>query len=211
MAFEEIRVALVGLLEIEHPAATIRLCDGGFVNWAERGLFTAKDPVYGALGSVEAAVEAVGDEAPAGRLSLLTPAPSAAVSLARADAQGSPIRMWMAEVDPASGLLMGTPEPLFDGEVDTITIALGRGTAEVAIEYVSAAERLFLVKEGNVLSDRFHQLAWPGETGFSQCTGSVTAVPWGVAGPPRGSVNGGSGGFYGGGGGGSFKFTDLFA
>lgn len=191
--FEGVRIAMVGLLEIVHPAATIRLCDGGFLDWPGRGLFVARDTTFGTLGSVEPAGEAVGDEAPAGRFSLLVPDVSAAISLARADAQGAPVRMWMAEADPDAATLEGTPELLFDGMIDTITLQLARGSAEVGIEYVSSAERLFMIKEGNVLSDPFHQLAWPGETGFSQCTGSVTAVPWGVNGPPRGSINTGAG------------------
>lgn len=190
--FEAARTLMVGLLEIEHPAATIRLCDGAFFTWPGRGLFVSRDEVYGALGSVEPAGDAVGDEAPGGRMTLQTPSPAAAISLAQANAQGSPIRLWMAEGDVETGQLVGTPEPLFDGMIDTVSISLARGSVEVTVEYVSTAERLFLVKEGNVLSNRFHQLGWPGETGFALCTGSPTAVPWGVQGPPRGSAGSGS-------------------
>lgn len=193
MAFDNTITMMVGLLEIDHPAAMIRLCDGGFFNWPARGVFVSRDEEWGTLGSVEPAGESVGDEAPGGRMSLLVPDPDAAIALARADAQGAPISMWLAEADPNTGLLVGSPEPMFNGFVDTITVQLSRGGAEVVIEYVSVAERLFLVREGNVLSDAFHQLAWPGELGFSQCTGSVTAVPWGVNGPPRGSISGGPG------------------
>lgn len=196
MMFEGERILLVPLLEIEHPAATIRLCDAGFLVWPGRGTFSSLDAVYGSLGSVDAAGEAIGDEAPAGRFSLLPPAPGAAISLARADAQGSPIRMWMAEADAETGALVGTPELLFVGMIDTVSISLGRGSAEVPIEYVSEAEKLFMIAEGNVLSQAFHQQAWPGELGFAHATGTVLAVPWGVTGPPRGSMaySGGSGG-----------------
>ena len=193
--FEGARILLVSLLEIVHPVATIRLCDGGLFNWPARGAFSAIDPIYGTLGSVDPASESVGDEAPGGQFTLLPPSVAAAISLAQANAQGSPVRMWMAEANPETSALIGTPEQLFDGMIDTVTIRLSRGAAEVAIEYVSVAEKLFQIKEGNVLSDRFHQLAWSGETGFAQCTGSVTAVPWGVTGPPRGSIGGGGGSF----------------
>ena len=205
--FEAQRVMLVPLLEIEHPSATIRLCDGGFINWPARGVFVNRDPVYGTLGSVDAASEAVGDEAPGGRFSLLTPGPTAAISLAQANAQGAPVRMWMAEANPSTGTIIGTPEQLFVGMIDTVSISLGRGTAEVIIEYVSEAEKLFLIAEGNVLSQAFHQRVWPGEMGFAHVTNVPKAVPWGVNGPPRGAsyYSGGSvGGGYGGGGGGVF-------
>src|SRR5690242_6788324 len=127
-------------MEILHPAATIRLCDGGYINWPGRGLFDGKDANFGTLGSVEPAAEAVGDEAPGGRFSLLVPSIVSAVALARADAQGSAVRLWMGEVDTTLGTLIGEPEPLFDGQIDTVSIQLGRGSAEVMVEYVSTAE-----------------------------------------------------------------------
>lgn len=194
--FESQRVLLVALMEIEHPEATIRLCDGGFLNWTARGLFVSKDETYGTLGSVDASSETIGDEAPGGRFSLLTPTPDAAVSLARADAQGSPVRMWIAEANPDTGSIVGVPEMLFSGMIDTVSISLSRNSSEVIIEYVSEAEKLFLISEGNVLSQAFHQRAWPGELGFAFTTDTVLAVPWGVAGPARGTASGGGGGYY---------------
>lgn len=199
--FEAQRVSLVALLEIEHPVATVRLCDGGFIAWPARGTFASRDATYGTLGSVDPAGESIGDEAPGGRFSLLPPSPAAAVSLARADAQGSPVRMWIAEVSPDTGLLIGEPELLFVGMVDTVRVVLGRNTSEVVIEYVSEAEKLFMINEGTVLSQASHQQAWPGELGFSYATNTVLAVPWGVSGGARGST------YYSGGGGGGSIFS----
>ncbi|NJC06510.1 hypothetical protein GGQ97_002303 [Sphingomonas kaistensis] len=199
--FEASRVGLIALLEIEHPVATIRLCDGGFLNWPSRGTFVSRDPAYGVLGSVDPAGESVGDEAPGGRFSLLPPSPATAVSLARADAQGSPIRMWMAEANPDTGALIGAPELLFVGMIDTVSISLGRSAAEVTIEYVSEAEKLFMINEGTVLSQASHQRAWPGELGLAYATNVPLAVPWGINGPARGST------YYSGGGGGGSIFS----
>ena len=114
---------------------------------------------------------------------------------------------WLAEVDRATGLLVGTPTLLFTGMVDFMRLAVGKGSRRVDVEFVATAERLFLVREGNVLSPRFHQDAWPGEKGFNHCTGNGIQVPWGVNGPPRGAVLIGGSSFptSGGGGGGSYN------
>lgn len=202
--FDSSHVLLVPLLEIEHPLATIRLCDGGFIDWPGRGTFINNHPTYGKLGGVEAVSEGIGDEAPAGRFTLQPPSATAAVNFAQPNAQGAPVRMWIAEANPQTNVIMGTPEPVFVGMVDTVSVSLGKNSSEVVIEYVSEAEKLFSIQEGNVLSQSFHQQAWPGELGFSRTTGTVVAVPWGVAGPARGTT------YYGGGGGGGwFMPTQL--
>jgi hypothetical protein len=195
---------LAGLVEMELPSRTVRLCDGGFVNWSGHGLFTASDDDFGTIDSVEAVSEAVSDEAPAARLTLLPTSTADAGDLFQSNAQGKPIRFYLAEVDRETGLLVGTPELLFHGMLDFMTLTVGKGTRRVDVEFVAAAERLFFVREGNVLSPRFHQDAWPGEKGFNHATGAAIQVPWGVNGPPRGSTytgssSGYSGGFFGGG------------
>lgn len=191
MALDNEVLLLAGLIEIVLPDRTVRLCDGGFVNWPAKGLFTAQDESLGTIESVEAVAEAISDEAPAGRLTLLPASLAEADELFRSDAQGSPIRFWLAEVNRSTGALVGTPELMFDGLIDTMTVRLGRGGRWVDIEFMALAEKLFMVREGNVLSTRFHQTAWPGEQGFDFCTGAGVTVPWGVSDP------GGIGGFAG--------------
>lgn len=193
MALTSRLVLLAGLVELELPARTVRICDGGFVDWPGRGLFTSSDVDFGTLESVEAVSEALTDEAPGARLTLLPTSTAAASDLFQSEAQGRPIRFWLAEVDRDSGLLVGTPELLFHGMVDFMTLAVGKSSRRVDVEFVSTAERLFLVREGNVLSPRFHKEAWPGEKGFDHATGSAIQVPWGVNGPPRGATYTGSG------------------
>lgn len=193
MAFDGSVITLAGLCEIVLPSHTARICDGGFLDWPARGLFLSEDPVFGTIDSVDAVAEAVSDEAPSGKLTMLPPDLVAAIDLFQPDAQGSPISFWLAEVDPATGLLVGTPESLFSGFVDTLTLRTGRQRREVDIEFMSQAERLFWTKEGNVLSPRFHKTVWPGELGLDFVTGVQTAVPWGIAGPGRGTVTFGGG------------------
>lgn len=191
MAFTDTVLLLAGLVEIELPARTVRLCDGGFVDWPARGMFTAEDEDFGTVDTVEPVGEAISDQAPGGRLTLLPPSLTDAATLFLPTAQGSPIRFWFAEVDAATGLLVGTPELVFDGMVDQISLKTERQGRRVEIEFMAAAEKLFMVREGNVLSPRFHKLAWPGELGFDHATGVPGLVPWGVAGPRGTSGTGG--------------------
>jgi hypothetical protein len=188
MALTDKLIMLCGLVEIVLPDQTIRLTDGGFLDWPARGFFDAEDDTFGVIESVEPVGEAISDEAPGGRITLLPKSIAAAGDLFRSDAQGSPIRFWLAEVDRSTGLLFGTPELLFDGVIDTLSMRIGRQGRHVDIEFMAAAERLFMVREGNVLSARFHETAWPGEKGFDFCTGAGTQVPWGVPDPGRGVV-----------------------
>jgi hypothetical protein len=181
-------VLLAGLIEIELDGRTARLCDGGFVNWPARGMFTSQDSELGTIGSLEAISEAVSDEAPGMRLTLLPPKTVASQDLYQSEAQGNPVRMWLAEVNRSTGLIIGDPELLFLGMIDFMTVRLGRNSRSVEIEVVSVAERLFFVREGNVLSTRFHQLAFPGEKGFDHATGAQATVPWGIPNPARGTT-----------------------
>jgi hypothetical protein len=173
-------ITLAGLCEIDLPSGTIRLCDGAFVVWGGN-TYVAEDPNFGTIESVDQVVETIGDEAPSGKLTMLPPSVASSITLFQPNAQGSAMRFWLAEVNPATGAVVGTPENLFSGFVDT-----------VEIEFMSEAERLFWTKEGNVLSSRFHKAVWPGELGLDFATNAQLAVPWGVSGPGRGTVGGGS-------------------
>lgn len=189
MALDDKVILLAGLVEIVLPDVTVRLCDGGFVDWPARGMFRSEDAVFGTIESVDMPAEAVGDEAPGGRITLLPPKLSAAGDLFRSDAQGSAVNFWIVEVDRATGLMIGDPIARYAMAIDTIGIRVGRSGRFVDIDLISGAERLFFVREGNVLSAMFHALAWPGEKGFDFCTGAGVQVAWGVADPGRGTFH----------------------
>lgn len=192
-------IFLAGLMEMVLPGKTVRLCDGGFIDWPARGLFVSFDEDYGTIGAVEPVGEAIADEAPGGRFTLLPPDGTSAADLFQPEAQGSPVKFWLAEVDGAAGTITGTPELLFDGMVDTLALRLERGGRSIDVEFVSAADRLFFIAEGNVLSPRFHKAVWPGELGLDHATGATVAVPWGTLGPSRGTtILSGGGGIAGG-------------
>lgn len=193
--FDASIIYLAALMEVELPSRTVRLCDGGIINWPSVGIFSPQDDEFGVIGSADPGDESIGDEAPAGTIGMLCPSAEAMVALADPENQGARIKLWIAETD-AGGTVIGTPELQFIGLIDTLQIELDQGQFNVTIEYVSEAERLFWVKEGNVLSSRFHQTAWPGEKGFDFCTGVGKQVPWGVAGVPRGGSS--ASGFFSG-------------
>ena len=188
MPFTDSFFLLAGLCEIQLPSRTVRLCDGGMLNWIGRGTFFAKDPLFGTLESVQEITEAIADEAPMSQITLLPPSITDAAALFQPDAQGAPIFFWIGEVSHATVVIIGTPELQFSGFVDTLTLKLSRNNRSVEITFISEAERLFWTKQGNVLSPRFHKSVWPGELGLDHATGTQIAVPWGVPGPGRGSV-----------------------
>jgi hypothetical protein len=191
MALSDQAITLAGLCEIVLPSRTVRLCDGALLSWGGNS-YTTEDAEFGVIESIDAVTEAVSDEAPSGKMTMLPPEGVDAADLVQPDVQGSAMRFWLAEVNQATGAVVGTPELLFSGFLDTITLRSGRTRRAVEIEFISEAERLFHVKEGNVLSSRFHQLAWPGELGFDHATGVPALVPWGVPGPGRGTISSGS-------------------
>lgn len=197
MALADQVIWLAGLCEIVLPGRTVRLCDGAFVDWGGNR-YESQDAEFGTIESIDAVAENVSDEAPAGKLTMLPPSTVAAAALFQPEAQGSTMRFWLAEIEQATGEVVGTPELLFSGFLNAIDLKVARERRAVEIEFMSEAERLFWTKEGNVLSPRFHKLAWPGELGFDHATGVPSLVPWGVPGPGRGTTGvGGIGGFGG--------------
>lgn len=196
---------LAGLCEIALPSRTVRLCDGAFVNWPARGLFESQDTTLGTIDALSPVGDSVGDEAPQGSLTLLPPAGAAAASLFQPNAQGGAMNFWLAEVSGATGAVVGTPDLLFAGRIDTIKLMVGRTRRQVEITFMSEAERLFWTREGNVLSDRWQQSIWTGEKGLEFTSGAQVTVPWGLNTP-----RGGSAGYSGGsGGGGSFGGNSM--
>lgn len=188
-------VALAGLMKIEFPSRTVRLCDGGRVTWGAES-FAGRDDVFGTIGALESLSEGAGDEVPALSMKLLPPEVTAVADLSQPGFQTVRVRLWIAEVDQAAGAVTGTPALQFDGQIDQTTLVVGRESRDLAITVVSTAERLFTRFEGNSLSPSFHTALWPGEAGMNEATGLTVADAWGVEGPVSGG--GGANMFYNG-------------
>lgn len=182
MAFTSRVLSLVALMKIELPDREIRLCDGGFVYWAEEK-YESVDETFGAIASAETFEEKTGDEAPGGKLTFLPPSSTAATALTDPAFQGARMRFWLGELDPTAGTVIGTPELTADLAIDTATLKVSKGGRSVDVEFESAAKRLFMVMRGNALNDRFHQACYPGEKGMANATGMPRSTAWGAATP----------------------------
>jgi len=140
--------------------------------------------------------EGVGDEVPALKMVFLPNSTAAAAELAQPGWQASPMRFWIAEVNQTTGVVTGTPELMFHGQLDTADLISGRSSRELHFDIVSTAERLFELNIGNTLSPRFHKSVWPGETGEDAAIGIGITVAWGIESPTGGtgatSVGGGA-------------------
>ncbi len=193
-----------GLLKIELPEHTVRLCDAGFIVW-DGETYRGKDALFGTIGSVEVLAEGKGDEIPALEMELMPPKTAAIADLSKPGYQRSRVRFWIAEWDRASGAISGTPELMYDGQIDQTSLKIGK-ERKLTMTVVSNAERLFELNIGNTLNPGFHKSVWPGEKGHDNATGLTVPVAWGVASP--GYAGGGSG-FGGGGFGGENGFGQF--
>lgn len=172
-------VALTGLLKIELPDATVRLSDGGLIKWGAE-TFTAKDPLFGTIASFSEVNEGVGEEVPAFEVTFAPPESSLADDLASPGYQTSQVTVWIAEYNPATGSVVGTPTVMFLGQLDQIELGVSRDSRDLGTTVVSFAERLFSRNEGNGLSEAFHKSVWPGETGMDAANGLSITVAWGA-------------------------------
>jgi hypothetical protein len=189
-------IRLSGLMKMELPGEqTVRLCDGGFVPWGDE-IFLSTDPTYGVLAGFEALTEGVGDEAPAGTLTMLPPSTAVAGDISRPGNQGSRIRLWIAEIGD-DGRVVGTPDQMADWQLDRTVLTIGRAKRSLEIGCVTLGQRLMVQNEGNVLGSSFHAGIFPGERGHDNAVGLEASVAWGTASPPRGAVSAGGGAYRG--------------
>ena len=179
------RIGLIGLCKIELPDGDVNLCDGGFIVF-DGDTYQSHDAVFGTIGSIEAMAEGVGDEVPALEMTLLPPGTSEPGDLSQPGLQTSRVRFWIGEYDVDAGTLDGTPDLMFDGQLDRTMLTVGR-SRELAISVVSLAERLFEMNTGNSLNPAWHKSVWPGELGHDNATGLSVPVAWGTASPPSAS------------------------
>ena len=205
-------VTVANLVEIVLPGRTIRVVDGAAQLLFNGNTFTGEDAVYGTLGGIDPVTEQVGTEAPATRFTFLPSDVSALAALTNPANQGSPVNMWFCAINPETGLIIGAPELLFVGEIDTADVEISGEATLITFDVSSAWDRLFEAGEGYRWNDKFWQTIYPGELGFQYVTEIQRDLPWGYDAPrPQvvtdtvgGSTGPGSspGGYGGGGGGG---------
>ncbi len=182
------------LIEINMPNYTLRhLVGGGEVMWGDRK-FTSRDPRFGVLVAAGNIQDGAADEAPDWPLTFAPPSDIGASDLTAAEMQESPVRAWLAVVNRATGQLIPEPVQLFEGSLDVARLVVGKGKRTVEWRCASALERFHDTERGARLSDSWHQMVWPGETGLANMSGIEKTSYWGVEKVPSGVTYGTGGG-----------------
>lgn len=177
------RVTIFGAVQLDLPGHTVRLLDGSGVVALASGVFEGEDPVFGTLDGIDDFSDGAGDEMPGMLLSLLPPNDVGTTTLANAAMQGARTRVWIGARDDATGLAIGEPYLLFDGEVDVPTPVLDKGSIRIEYDCVGGMERYFAADEGIRLAPATHKRIWPGELGTDFVTGVRDPVYWGMSQP----------------------------
>ena len=179
-------VLLFGALKFELPDYTLRLVDGSATLVIYGETYVGKDPTFGTIAEISDLPEEIGDSAPEITVALFPPDVTATAALSHLNMQGSTVQLMVGAVDPVSGVVIGTPEILFLGEIDVPTISLDQnGARKVEYTVVSVFERLFEIEEGQRATNGWHQSIWPGELGLEHMTGTDVNLYWGAK-PPQG-------------------------
>lgn len=168
-------------VKFEAPAGDVLLCDGGFVTFDSED-YTARHATFGVVQQFPEAESSFGELAEAATL-VLIPSPDASESdWWRADLAGCRVRHWLGEVDPADMRSIDDAELLGDWLVDVVGRDQREGGEDLLVLTLgSRTRRLFLIDEGNVCSDRFHQSVYSGELGLVNCTDVAGKFAWGAA------------------------------
>lgn len=195
---------LAWLLRLDLPTGAVFLSDGGVTTWGGN-TYRASDSALGSIAQIGEVTEGFGSELPELEIVFAPPSNAALSPLQQGAFRRSAMRLWLAEYDPATGAVVGTPDLRFAGNLDRVRQQFGLHQLSIIVSCVPQLERLLFSDDGNGLSAEFHKDVYPGETGHDQATGLVIPIAWGVAG---GRSN--SGGFVVGGGfGGNFNFDAL--
>jgi hypothetical protein len=187
-AFTAVQIALpaVGIA----VAYNINLIDGsGTVTFPINGVpttFTGSDPNFGSLDTLGTISESVATEAPNITLTLLSPTIG---QISDPRYQGAPVRIWLGAVDDATGNVIGSPEELYSGWLDTAVTTHGMNVQKTVLNVASVWERLFIGSEGNRLTAAWHRGLFPGEGGLDNAVESKGRIPWGVAGAVASNVS----------------------
>ncbi|MBB4154182.1 hypothetical protein GGQ80_002092 [Sphingomonas jinjuensis] len=172
------------LVEVELPGYTVRhLVGSGEIAWGEK-VFVGLDQRFGALVAAGNLQDGVADEAPEWLLTFAPPSDVTAATLASSTAQGGRVSGWLAVVDRATGQLLPEPLQVFAGELDYARLRVGAGSRVIEWRCVSALEVFHDQEIGARLSDSWHQMVWPGETGLANMSGIEKTSYWGVEKPP---------------------------
>lgn len=202
---------LATLIDIEFTDRTVRLTDGGVVNWGGN-LYVQEDAEVGVLNGFSEFTETEGTESPRLEVSFEYKTNDALTRLANPASQGTPVNVYGAAIDRNTGTIIGEPDLLFSGVIDDADLRHAKNNRMLTIHLSTAWELLFDDNEGARWNNDFwtHNYG-SGAQAFYAVTDVQRKMFWGYQGPSNGSgggFGGTGGGFIGGGGGDNF-FLDF--
>lgn len=173
------RVIVFGALTISVGSDTVRLLDGSDEISIDGNIYRGEDATYGTWNALDKFADGTGDSAPSIVVSLIPKDDAAIDALTGPDMQGEKITITVGAISESTGLPIGEPYILFDGEVDIARYIFGKKTSEVEYECVGGMDRMFFDDEGIRIVPSFHVQVWPGELGLNHVTGIKTTIYWG--------------------------------
>lgn len=161
----------------------VRLLDGAAEINISGETYTGIDPDLGTIDTVETISDGSNEEAPELVLSLLPNNATTSALLADFTMQGCEVRVLVGAYNLSTGLIIGTPELKFLGQVDVPTLTLEKGIRSIELSVISVFERLFENDDAVRAADGYHQSVWPGELGLEYMSGTDKNLYWGAK-PP---------------------------
>jgi hypothetical protein len=187
---------LTWILKLSLPDRDVTLSDAGVSTW-NGDTYRNRDENIGALVSVAAIQEGLGQEIPSLEVAIAPPDSAAMTELTVGCFRQSPVRLYLAEYDIETAAVVYA-ELRFAGNMDTVRVSYALRESGIVINCTPELETLFFKDTGNGLSSTFHKQLYPGETGHDQATGLMKTVYWGLAGPTGSATPGGGAGNGGG-------------
>lgn len=171
-------------VRVELPSHTVNLLDGsGVAAFSVNGTsttFTGYDSVFGVIASVSKLTEAVTTESPSVQIMFVPPTASGLADIANPTFQLSPVYVWMGVIDGSTGSVVGIPELVFTGSLDTAKVSRSVGIRNIEMTAISGFDRLFIASEGDALTDTWHQNIYPGENGLTFNILATQDPQWGT-------------------------------
>ena len=172
------------------PAKVLRLLDGsGVVSWGGM-TFVGADGDYGGFISAAGIDEAIATESPKFAITLGPLSDEAMQQIGQPTAQGSAVPVYHGFLDPVYRQPLGTPETVWNGQLDIGNITLALNQRTIAVDVYCYGELFMLTDDGSKLNSSWHNQFYLGELGFQFVDFVTHPVPWGAQGPrPDQAIN----------------------